>query len=403
MSILFEPMKIGEMIVKNRFVRSATCEGMAKENGDVSNSLIKTIQTLARGEIGLIIPGYMYVHQLGRAFKHQTGIYNDNQIPGLKKMVEVVHEEDGKIAFQLAHAGLQTSEALIGTTPIAPSNRIMNPSTMAKPREMTTDEIQESIHDYSLAAIRAIEAGADAIQIHAAHGYLISQFISPFYNTRNDDWGGTDERRFRYLKEIILDVKKNISKDIPLMVKMNAYDYTPKEGITPPIAAKYSEWLAELDINALEVSCGSSGHSMFNMCRGDVPVKEITQFLPDNIRPLGEQLFSKMVGKFDLQEGYNLEAAKIIKPLLNDIPLILVGGFRTVSLMEETIQNNHADFISMCRPFIRDPLLVKNIKENNIERVSCISCNRCLAAVPNNFAVKCYVNKFPEKSIIQSE
>ena len=136
---------------------------------------------------------------------------------------------------------------------------------------------------------------------------------------------------------------------------------------------------------------------MFNMCRGDVPVKEITQFLPENIRPLGMQLFNKMIGKFDLQERYNLEAAKIIKPILNDIPLILVGGFRTISLMEDTIKNKHADFISMCRPFIRDPLLVKNINENKIEKVSCISCNRCLAALPNNFPVKCYVNKFPEK------
>ena len=397
MSILFDPMKIGEMEVKNRFVRSATCEGMAKDNGEVSDSLIKTIQILARGEIGLIIPGYMYVHQFGKVFRHQTGIYDDNLIPGLKRLVDVVHEENGKIAFQLAHTGLQATEALIGTTPIAPSNKIMNPATMAKPKEMTMDEIQESIHDYSLAAIRAIEAGADAIQIHAAHGYLISQFISPFYNTRNDNWGGTDEKRFRYLKEIILDVKKNISRDIPLLVKMNAHDYTPKEGITPLLAAKYSKWLAELGIDALEVSCGSSGHSMFNMCRGDVPVKEITQFLPENIRPLGMQLFNKMIGKFDLQERYNLEAAKIIKPILNDIPLILVGGFRTISLMEDTIKNKHADFISMCRPFIRDPLLVKNINENKIEKVSCISCNRCLAALPNNFPVKCYVNKFPEK------
>lgn len=397
MSILFEPMKIGIMEVKNRFVRSATCEAMAKTSGQVTDSLIKTLKTLAKGEVGLIIPGYMYIHPFGRIFKHQTGIHSDDMIPGLKKMVNAIHQENGKVAFQIAHGGLHASERVIGTTPIGPSKRVMNPTTMSKPEEMTEEQIYDSISDFSLAAQRAVSAGADAIQLHSAHGYLINQFISPFYNRRKDEWSGSDENHFRYLKEIVIEVKKVIPKDFPLLVKLNTHDHTPKEGVTPNLAVKYSKWLVDLGIDALEISCGDTGHSMFNMCRGDVPVKEIIQFLPNHVKPMGEQIFNQMVGKFDLVEGYNLEAAKIIKPVLNNIPLIVVGGFRTISLMEDTLKNKHADFISMCRPFIRDPLLVKNIKEKKIDKVSCISCNRCLAALPNNFPAKCYVNKFPKK------
>ena len=226
---------------------------------------------------------------------------------------------------------------------------------------------------------------------------LINQFLSPFYNRRKDEWGGSDENQFRYLKEIILKTKKVIPGDMPILVKLNANDYTQKEGVTPPLAVKYAQWLKDLDIDSLEVSCGSAHFAIFNLCRGDIPVKEITQWLPPSLRVMAEKIFNDMVGKYNLEEGYNLEAAKMIKPVLGDIPLMLVGGLRTVSFMEEVIKNNYTDFISMARPFIREPYLVRNIKEGKIEKVSCISCNRCLAALPNDFPTRCYVEKFPEK------
>lgn len=396
MSIIFTPMKIGKMEVKNRFVRSATCEGMAKENGEVTDKLIKTLGILAKGEIGLIIPGYMYIHPSGQAFKHQTGIYSDDLIPGLKKLVDAVHKQDGKIAFQIVHAGQQTSKDLIGTTPLAPSKRIMNPVTLSRPKQMPEEEIQETIQQFVEAARRVVEAGADAVQLHGAHGYLINQFLSPFYNRRKDEWGGNEENRFRYLKEIILKTKKVLPGDIPLFIKLNTHDYTQKEGITPPLAAKYAEWLKNLGIDAIEISCGSAHFAIFNLCRGDVPVKEIIQFLPPPLKSMGEKIFQDMVGKYNFKNPYNLEAAKIIKPVLGDIPLILVGGLRKMSEMEEILGNGYADFISICRPFIREPFLVKNLKEGKQDEASCISCNRCLAALPNDFPVHCYVEKFPE-------
>lgn len=385
------------MEVKNRFVRSATLENMAKETGEVTEEFIKLFSTFAKGEIGLIIPGYMYVHPLGKAFKYQTGIYNDNLISGLKKVVDAVHKEDGKIAFQIVHAGMQTFEGLIGTLPAGPSAEIFNPISLRYSKEMTEEDIQETIQAFEDAARRVVETGADAIQLHAAHGYLINQFLSPFYNRRKDQWGGSEENQFRYIKELIVKIKKVLPNDMPLLVKLNSNDYTPDEGVTPPLAAKYAEWLVNLGINAIEISCGSSNFSIFNMCRGDVPVQEIIQFMPDSLVGIAEQVFQEMVDQYNIEEAYNLNAAKVIKPIMGNIPLILVGGLRSKVMMEEIIEKKHADFISMSRPFIREPFLVKNFKEGKQDKAACISCNRCLAAVPNDFPVRCYTKKFPSE------
>jgi 2,4-dienoyl-CoA reductase-like NADH-dependent reductase (Old Yellow Enzyme family) len=202
MSILFEPLNLGNVQIKNRFVHSATYEAMALETGEVSDQLIKKYQILAKGEVGLIIPGFMYVHPLGRSYTYQTGIHNDRMIPGLRKLVEAVHREGGKIAFQLVHAGRQTTKAIIGQTPIAPSSKGRDPINFVKPKEMNPNQIREVIQAFCMAAHRAVESGADGIQLHAAHGYLINQFLSPFFNHRGDEWGGSDANRFRFLKEL---------------------------------------------------------------------------------------------------------------------------------------------------------------------------------------------------------
>ncbi|MHA2127804.1 MAG: NADH:flavin oxidoreductase [Candidatus Hodarchaeales archaeon] len=399
MSILYEPKKIGRMEVKNRFVRSATLENMATETGKVTEDLVKLHRKLAKGEVGLIIPGYVYVHPLGQAYKYQTGIYNDDQIPGLKRIVDVIHKEDGKIAFQIVHAGMQTFSRLVGAVPAGPSGGILNPTSFENSREMTEEEIQDSIEDFISSAKRVVEAGTDAVQLHAAHGYLINQFLSPFYNRREDEWGGSAENRFRYLREIVTRIKKILPTNVPLLIKLNTNDFTPDEGVTLPLAAKYSQWLEELGLDAIEVSCGSGIFSIFNMCRGDIPVKEIVQAVPEYMQDLAKNLYGEMIGQFDIEEGYNLDAAKLIKSKTKDIPVILVGGLRNRSFMEEILENRYADFISMSRPFIREPSLVKSFKEGRKSTVDCISCNKCLGAIPNDYPIRCYANTWPKEKI----
>lgn len=181
-----------------------------------------------------------------------------------------------------------------------------------------------------------------------------------------------------------------------VLVKLNTQDFTPGEGITIELSKKYAQWLAELPVDGLEVSCGTLCYSMFNMVRGDVPTEEIIMRLPLWKKILGKLLFKGMEGKFDLQEGYNLEAARAIKPVIGEIPLFVVGGLRRVAHMEEVLENKFADFISMSRPFIREPDIVKKISDGNADAVTCVSCNKCFAAAANYMPVYCYNKGFPK-------
>lgn len=390
MSLLFSPAKIAGLEIKNRFVHSATQEIMATNDGMVTDELVKRYRNLAKGEVGLIIPGDMYVHESGISRFNQTGIHSDETIPGLKRLSREVHEHGGKIIFQLAHAGRQTSKKVIGQTPIGPSSVGRDPVYFVKPREMTEADIEQMITAFSKAARRAMEAEADGVRLHAAHGYLINEFLSPFFNHRHDRWGGTDENRFRFLERVILEVKDSVPKGTPILIKLNTHDHTPGKGITPDLAAYYAGRSARLGIHGVEVSSGTSNYSFMNMCRGTVPVQELVAGLAFWKKPIASMKLKRWVGNYDFQEAYHLEAAKLIKPVLGEIPLFLVGGMRQVSVMEEVLENGFADFISMSRPFIRQPYLVKQIMEGKTDRASCVSCNKCLAALANRMPVRCY-------------
>ncbi len=395
MSLVFTPSKIGKLEVKNRFVHSATYECMAQETGKVTDELIKRYSKLAKGDIGLITPGYLFIHPKGRAFKFQTGIHRNEMIAGLKEPVGAVHQNGGKIMFQLAHGGRQVPKKLIGEAPLAPSSKGRDPISLNKAKKMEEPEIREVILAFAEASKRAAEAGADAVQLHSAHGYLINEFLSPFFNDRKDEWGGSDERRFRFLKEIILEVKKNLPDDMPILVKLNTNDFTPKKGITPELAKKYVEWLVDLEIDGVELSCGT--YYSFHTVRGEIPMKELAYGLPRWMRPVAKLQFKKLVPLCKFEEAYNFQAAKIIKPVMGEIPLLLVGGLRRLSHIEELIEKNYTDFISMSRPFNREPFLVKRFKEGKAKEASCISCNKCFAAVFNNIPLNCYVKGIPSK------
>ncbi len=389
MSLLFSPIKIGSLELPNRFVRSATFEGMARRNGQVTDDLIKLYRGLAKGRVGLIITGHFYVDQVGKASVKKVGIHSNDMIPGLKRLVQAVHEHDGKIVFQLSHAGRQTTKKITGHTPIAPSGKGRDPVYFVKPREMSEEDIQETIQCFAKAAKRAVEAGADGIQLHGAHGYLISEFLSPFFNSRSDAWGGSDEGRFRFLEQVFNEIKRAIPKETPITIKLNTDDHTPVQGVTPELAARYARKLAEMGIDA-EISSGSSFYSFMDMCRGRVPVKELVERMPLWKKPIAKIKLSRMAGKYDLVEGYHLDAAKVIKPVLGEVPLLLVGGMRRVEHMEEILENGYADLISMSRPFVREPFLVRRIAAGKTDRASCVSCNRCLAAIANGMPLRCY-------------
>jgi 2,4-dienoyl-CoA reductase-like NADH-dependent reductase (Old Yellow Enzyme family) len=260
---------------------------------------------------------------------------------------------------------------------------------------MTEAQIEEVVEAFGQAGRRAVEAGADGIQLHAAHGYLISQFLSPFYNDRDDKWGGTTENRFRFLKEIYDRVREEMPEGMPLLAKINGHDYIDGKGITPQLASQYAGWLVELGIDGVEVSCGTYLESPWNTARGNLPVREISLAFPWWQKPLVKTILNRDVGKFPVKDGYNLALAEAIRGSLNGVPLLVAGGMRRVSHMELVLEQGQADLISMSRPFIREPYLVKHVREGKTDTAACESCNQCLAAQLNDMAVKCYCKGFP--------
>jgi len=395
MSLLFSPVKIGRVEVNNRFVRSATNEGMATPSGEVTDRMVKVYQNLAKGGVGLIITGHLYVDALGRASKSQTAIDRDETIPGLKRLVDAVHQRGGKIVFQLSHSGRLTKKENIGQIPMAPSSIHRDLINFQKPVEMSEKDIHSLIRAFALATQRAVEVGADGVQFHAGHGYLISQFLSPFFNQRSDEWGGSDENRFRFLKETAKEVKKALPEDKILLVKMNGNDHTPEDGVTPPLAVKYATWIELLGFDGIEVSCGNGAFAPFSVFRGKVPVEEMIKNFPWWKKTIARSKLQKMVGEYDLVEAYNLDAANQIKSAIKKIPIMLVGGLRKLSQMQEIVENGHADFISMSRPFIKEPFIVNRFKEKKREMVKCISCNKCFAGSRNGLPVLCYEKGLP--------
>ncbi|SDO35402.1 NADH:flavin oxidoreductase [Desulforhopalus singaporensis] len=374
MSSLFCPVKIRSMTVKNRFMSSATYEAMAEPDGTVTDAILSRYRQLAKGDVGLIVPGHMCVHPSGKAGLKQTGIFSDKHIKGLKGLVDVIHRNNSKVVFQLAHAGRQTRVQITGRETISPSNIGPDPIFKTEPREMTAAEIEELVTEFGNGARRAAEAGADGVQVHAAHGYMVNQFLSPFFNRRSDKWGGSDENRFRFIKEAILAIKANVPSDMVVMVKLSSNDYTPGTGIDPTLAARYSRWLVDLGVDGIEISSGTLSFS-----------------------PSATTRSKDKRGRFTYHDAYHLEAAEIVKPVMGQVPLMLVGGVRKLSLMEEIVESGKADMVSLSRPFIREPDFVKRLASGKINKASCISCNNCLSAVRTNLPVRCYIKGLPEK------
>jgi 2,4-dienoyl-CoA reductase-like NADH-dependent reductase (Old Yellow Enzyme family) len=257
-------------------------------------------------------------------------------------------------------------------------------------RAITEPEIEEVIQAYGRAARRAAEAGADGVNVAASGGYLLNEFLSPFFNHRKDQWGGTDENRFRLLKEVLLEVRRNLHPTMALTVKMTANDYTPLKGLTTPLAIKYAGWLAELGVDGLEIASGNTTYSGFHIWRGDVPVKEMLPALPTWQRPAAWALFKFWDGRYNCYEGYNLMDAYPIKRAIGDVPFTLVGGLRHLTFMEKMVEKGPADLIGLSRPLIREPNLVKKFKEGKSEVSTCVSCNKCFADCALEQAVRCH-------------
>jgi 2,4-dienoyl-CoA reductase-like NADH-dependent reductase (Old Yellow Enzyme family) len=347
-SVLFTPVRIGAAMVLNRFVRSATQDFMATDEGEVTDRQVDLFTRLAEGEVGLIISGHAFVLPQGKASPRQLAVHDDRFIEGLGRIAAAVHRFPSRIFLQIAHAGRQTKEKLCGSTPVSPS-AVYDPVSKVMPCELSAAKIKALIEAFVQAARRAREAGFDGVQLHAAHGYLLSAFLSPHTNRRQDEWGGPLEGRARVLVKILQRIRSFIGSGFPVIAKLNSTDFL-NGGLTIEESVRAAGILEAAGIDGIEVSGGTAEAGRGSIWAGL---------------------------RSEQDEGYFVAAAARVKAAVR-IPVFGLGGIRTLEVAEKFVREGRVDMISLSRPFIRDPFLVKNFREGRVSKSECISCNKCM-------------------------
>lgn len=362
MSKLFEPVNIGSMKLRNRLVMPPMGTNFSAEDGSVTQRAIDYYRERARGGVGLVIVEGAYVHPLGKGSSLQMSLTDDDKIPGLSRLAKAIQAEGAKAAIQLFHAGRQVSSMIIGTQPISASDV---PCMLVRetPRPMTLEEIEETIEAFGEATRRIRDAGFNAVEIHAAHGYLINQFLSPLTNLRKDKYGGDFEGRTRFLVEIIQRIQDKVGRKFPIICRMNGDDFF-EGGITPEEAKRIAQMAEKAGVDAIHVSGG-----IYDSENGEATAP---MWLP---------------------RGFMIPLAQGIKEFVN-IPVIAVGRINDVKLAEEIVERGQADLVSMGRALITDPELPRKAMEGRMEEIRpCIACNEgCINMLLFLKSVTCVLN-----------
>ncbi len=368
--ILFSPKKIGSILIKNRIVRSATFMFMAEKYGYIAERLLNMYEELAKGGTGLIITGAVAMDPSAAGGPYQVCLYDDSHMPGHKNLVNLIHEyDDTKIAIQFNHLGR------LGYHPKYPNfapSPIPYKGTGITPQELTTEEVREFVKKFIDAGLRAYECGYDIVQLHAAHGYFLNNFISPYTNIRSDEFGGSIQRRTKILVDIYNGIRDELGNQFPIMIKLQSQDYIPN-GINEGEGIEIAKIISDSIFDGIEPSGGG---------------RESIEFMKNTLP-------SKIVKKPE-EENYFLSFAKKVKPFMKDCALILVGGIRNPISAEKILKEGDVDFISMSRPLIHEPDLPDRWKNGDLSPAKCISCNGCLMAMQKG-PVYCVTKKRREE------
>jgi len=366
---LFDRVSIGRLNLANRFVRSATWEGMCDDDGAVTPKLIDHYRQLARGGTGLLISGYTFVRADGKQLPGKMGAHSDQMIAGLRQLTDAVHAEGGVIFCQLVHAGGQTSAKVIGSQPLAPS-AVTFASYPETPAALTVTEIAELVAAFAAAAARCRAAGFDGVQLHGAHGYLINQFLSPLTNQRTDAYGGSLENRMRFLEEVCQAVRAAVGNDFPVTIKLTASDQLPG-GFQPEDSVAVARRLEELGLDAIEVSSGTAASGELSPVRQKIDAPE--------------------------KEAYNAAYARKVKQAVK-IPVMVVGGLRSCEVMQRLLWAGDADLFALSRPLIREPDLPDRWRQDDGYVASCISCNGCFRPGLKEGGIYCVLERIEARN-----
>lgn len=400
MKRVFEQSDIAGITLSNRIIRSATADGLADAEGRPTRQLIDFYAKLAEGGAGAIITGFTPIQQNGKSSTyHALAFHKDDYIGDYRELTNAMHEHDTPIILQLNHCGRQTRAKSMGLPTVAPSARRDLYFLESRPKELTGREIEEIIANFAAAIERAKRAGFDGVQLHCAHGFLSTEFLSSNMNKRTDKWGGSLENKYRIINRIFAEARERVG-DFPILVKMNAYD-TRRNGMRLPEAVEIAKLLEKDGCAAIEVSCGVANDG-FITTRGDkFPTKAALEYsyllrkyplLAKKImEPFIPVVVPLVVPPRKPLANYNVPAAKIIRQNVA-IPVIVVGGIKRLDDIERIISQDQADYVSMSRAFIIEPDIVNRFKEGNQTESKCISCNFCITCI-ESMPFRCFRGK----------
>ncbi len=376
------------LLLKNAFIKSATYEGMF-DKGIPTDSLISHHVNIAKGNAALTTVSYGAVSADARTFSDQMYI-NERSLEKLKILTHEVHEAGGKVSIQLTHCGYFSKNKEV-KKPLAPS-KVFNEygfmSGIVFSKAMTILDMEKVSDDFAEAAWRCRDAGFDAVEIHMGHGYLLSQFLSPWTNKRKDNYGGSIENRSRFPLEVLHKVIGRVGKEFPVLVKLNLSDGF-RGGFSLEDCKYFSKELERKGCTAIILSGGFTSKTPFYMMRGKVPLGGMIM----NGSSLAEKLTMALFGPFVIKrykfsENFFLSQAKEIRKTVQ-MPLVYLGGVHSKNGIEE-ILNVGFEFIAIGRAFIHDPDFLVKLKENSIEKSECNRCNKCIVEMDRG-GVKCVI------------
>lgn len=400
--MIFETAEISGITLKNRIIRSATHDGLADINGAPTDKLIRKYEFLAENEVGCIITGYAGVSENGMSpYPAMLKMHKDELVEPYKRLTEAVHKHNTPIVLQLAHCGRQTSSKVIGMKKQAPTAKrhLFYPD---KAQRLNENGIYDIIYDFVHAAKRAELAGFDAVQLHAGHGYLLHDFLSPYGNSREDKWGGSTENRCRIVEIIIRLIKEKTS--LPVWIKLSAED-NRKNGMNVDEAVKICRILEKAGCDAIEVSCGTVEDGMNTMRSKRMPMDAVFAYrepcasFPEPLKQISlaaARLVNPLIKQPSPLENFNIYNASLIKAAVS-VPVIVVGGIHRLDDMETIVETGKADFVSMCRPFICEPNLAKKLKEGRQTEAKCIMCNYCGLVIEKG-ETKCLMGRIKDNA-----
>jgi 2,4-dienoyl-CoA reductase-like NADH-dependent reductase (Old Yellow Enzyme family) len=382
----FTPGKIGDLQLRNRIIRAGCFEGMCQE-GSCSDRLIEHHRAVAKGGAAMTTVAYCSVAQEGRAYGHEMWMREEVQ-PDLKRLTDAIHKEGAAVSVQLGHCGYFASKADTGYQPMGASRRF-NLFRMSFPRVMTEEDINTVREQFASAAVMAKQAGFDAIEIHSGHGYLLSQFLSPYTNMRRDIYGGSLENRMRFPSSVVRRVREAIGPGYPILVKMNITDGI-KGGLEVEDAIVIARRFEAEGASAIVPSCGFTSKTPLMMLRGNVPTMEMVAVQKGLMKKIGLLLFGRlMVQEFEYNELFLMQdALKILKAV--KIPVVLIGGICSIDNLG-TAMDAGFEFVEVGRAIIKDPEIVHKWQRGEALVSDCDHCNRCIAEMDKG-GVDCVCN-----------